>query len=356
VGFLHLNPGATAEIAPAFCKEIETGRPNRLNGASSPMKAIRTISVLGLGTMGHGIVQVFAAAGFQVRGFDEQKAARDASPKLIQRNLQDFVAAGLMRKSEVAPLLKRIEVCDSEADAVRGAQFVTEAVIEDLAMKQQIFRRLEEYVAADTILASNSSCFPISQSAKKMRRPERAIVTHYFNPPHIVPVVEVVPGPRTSPKVMKATLALMKKAGKVAVPINRELPGFIVNRVQVAVMREVWDLLDQGIATPEAIDAAICGSMGFRLAALGPLQVYDFGGLDLQKRVFENLVPEISSSLRVPGRIRRLVDDGHYGAKTGKGIYSYTPASLAARHTQRDQRFLALLKMFYADGSRRTKK
>ena len=180
-----------------------------------------------------------------------------------------------------------------------------------------------------------------------MRRPERAIVTHWFNPPHIVPVVEVVPGPRTSPQVVKATMALMKRAGKLAAQIDRELPGFIVNRVQVAVMREVWDLLDRGVASAEAIDAAICGSMGFRLAAVGPLEVHDFGGLDLQMRVFENLVPEISSHTRVPAKIRRLVEAGHFGAKTGKGIYDYTPVTLAARRTRRDQRFLTLLKTFY---------
>ena len=311
------------------------------------MKPIRNITVLGLGTMGHGIAQAFAAAGFQVRGFDEQKAARKEALKLTKRNLKDFVTAGLMKQSAVEPLLGRIQVCDSEAEAVQGAQFVTEAVLEDLAVKQDLFARLEELVPADTILASNSSTFTISQSGAKMRRPERAIVTHWFNPPHIVPGVEVVPGPRTSPRVTKATLALMKRTGKEAIRIDREMPGFVVNRVQVAVMREVWSLLDQGVASPEAIDAAICGSMGFRLAALGPLQVHDFGGLDLQARVFGNLVGEISSSTRLPGKIRRLVDAGHFGAKTGKGIYDYTPASLAARRTRRDQRILALLKMFY---------
>ena len=314
------------------------------------MKPIRNIAVLGLGAMGHGIVQAFAAAGFQVTGFDEQKAAREALPKLIKRNLKDFVAAGLTRQSSVAPLLARIRVCDSEAEAVRGAHFVTEAVREDLTVKQNLFARLEELVSADTIFASNSSTFTISQSAKKMRRPERAIVTHWFNPPHIVPVVEVVPGPRTSRQVVNATLALMKRAGKEAVRIDKEIPGFIVNRVQVAVMREVWDLLDRGIASPEAIDAAIRGSMGFRLAAIGPLEVHDFGGLDLQLRVFQNLAPEIASGVRAPGKIRRLVDAGHFGAKTGEGIYDYTPASLAARRARRDQRLLALLKMFYSRG------
>ncbi len=312
------------------------------------MKPIRNIAVLGLGTMGHGIVQAFASAGFQVTGYDEREPVRRALHKVIEQNMKDFVAAGLARKSSVGPLLARIRVCDSEAEAVRNAQFVIEAVREDLRIKQKLFARLEGLVADDTILGSNSSTFPISQSAAKMRRPQRAIVTHWFNPAHIVPVVEVVPGKHTSEQVTQATLALMKKIGKEAVRIDREIPGFIVNRVQIAVWREVWDLLDKGVASPEAIDAAIRGSMGFRLAAVGPLEVNDFGGLDLHTTVFKNLVGEICSGTRVPATIRRLVEAGHFGVKTGRGIYEYTPASLAARRSRRDQRILALLKLFYA--------
>jgi len=217
-----------------------------------------------------------------------------------------------------------------------------------LEVKQKLFARLEGLVAEDTILASNSSTFPITQSAVKMKRPDRAIVTHWFNPPHIVPAVEVVPGERTSREVTEMTMALMKKTGKVAVRIDREIPGFVVNRIQIAVFREVWSLLDQGIATPEAIDAAVMGSMGFRLAAVGQLEINDFGGLDLHTRVFKNLVGEIASGTRIPEKIRKLVRAGHFGAKTGKGIYDYTPASLAARRSRRDQRILALLKLFYS--------
>ena len=322
---------------------------------ASMLKSIRTVAVLGLGTMGHGIAQTFAAAGYQVRCFDEQKAARDSLRDRIAANLAEFARAGLVRKASIRPILARITTCASEADAVRDARFVTEAVREDLSTKRELFARIEGLVADDAILASNSSTYPISESASEMKRPERAIITHWFNPPHIVPAVEVVPGKRTSEATTRTAMALMTHIGKVAIRIDKELPGFLVNRIQVAVMREVWDLWSRGVASPEAIDAAVRASMGFRLAAVGPLEVHDFGGLDIQARVFNNLVHDIRSDTELPAKIRDLVAASHFGAKTGKGIYKYTARTIAAKQSRRDRAFLALLKMFYPQGGKANK-
>ncbi|MBX7209546.1 MAG: hypothetical protein K1X78_14615 [Verrucomicrobiaceae bacterium] len=312
------------------------------------MKRIQTAAVCGLGTMGHGIAQTFAAAGISVRCYDAAPAARVSLHERIAKNLADFAAAGLVKKKDIPAILKRITVFDNEADAVRGASFVTECVAEDLGVKQEWFARIEALVPESTILASNSSTYPISMSGTTLRHPERAIVTHWFNPPHIVPVVEVVPGPRTSEAVTRTAMALMKRIGKKPVRINMELPGFLVNRIQVAVMREVWDLVDRGVASHEDIDEAVRGTMGFRLAAIGPLEVHDFGGLDIQAKVFQNLAPEIRSSTELPRTIQQLVEAGHFGAKTGKGFHSYTKKKLAEKLTRRDQAFLALLKLLHS--------
>lgn len=152
---------------------------------------------------------------------------------------------------------------------------------------------------------------------------------------------------------MLATLELLRRSGKLAIRINQELPGFLVNRVQIAVMREVWDLLDRGVASVEDIDAAIQGSMGFRLAALGPLRIHDFGGLDIQTAVFRNLAPEIASGTSVPPTVQCIVDAGHHGFKTGRGFYDYPPAVAEQVRSERDQRYLALLKLFHQRNSRK---
>jgi 3-hydroxybutyryl-CoA dehydrogenase len=140
---------------------------------------------------------------------------------------------------------------------------------------------------------------------------------------------------------------LMKAIGKEPVRLRKELPGFLVNRIQVAVMREVWDLLERGVASADDIDTALRASVGFRLAAVGPLEVHDFGGLDIQTTVFRNLAPEIRSSIDLPVVVRKLVEQGHLGAKTGRGFHEYPPDRLAARQTRRDALFLELVKLLY---------
>jgi 3-hydroxybutyryl-CoA dehydrogenase len=308
---------------------------------------IHSVAVLGLGTMGHGIAQTFAAAGYAVRCYDEQSAARASLHERARSNLLAFVEARLVPPENVEPILSRLTICDSEAETVAGVRFVTEAVNEDLVVKQELFARLETLVAADTILASNSSTFPISQTNARMQRPERALVTHWFNPPHLVPLVEVVPGPDTHEETTRTTMRLMQRIGKQPLWLRKELPGFLVNRVQVAIQREVWDLLERGVASAEEIDAALRGSVGFRMAAVGPLEVHDFGGLDIQTTVYRNLAPQIRSDSEVPALVQKLVEEGYLGAKTGRGFHEYSSERLVERRARRDALFLALVKLLY---------
>jgi 3-hydroxybutyryl-CoA dehydrogenase len=285
--------------------------------------------------------------GYRVRGFDESGDACESVHGRIRGNLEAFVANDLLDEAEVEPILGRIEIADSESQAAEDAQFVVEAIAEDRAAKQEFFARIEDAVADATIIASNSSTFTISESGKNMQRPQRAIVTHWFNPPHVVPTVEVVPGPDTSEEVTKTTVALHKKIGKLAVRINQEIPGFLVNRVQIAMIREVWDLYERGVASAEDIDAAIRGSLGFRLAACGPLAICDFGGLDIWSTVYKGLAPDLRHDAEVPEAIQKLVDAGRAGASSGAGIHDYGPETVDDVTSQRDAAMLKLAKLFH---------
>ena len=311
--------------------------------------SIRTVAILGLGTMGHGIAQQFAMAGHEVRCFDQDEETRQSLLQRVQSNLLRMAKAEVVDPAGVNPALGRLVVCRTEEEAVGDAQFVTEAIVEDLVTKQELLARLESTVSRDTILASNSSSYVISESSAAMQHPDRAILTHWFNPPHIVPVVEVVPGRQTTEQTTKTTYHLLERIGKMAVRIDREIPGFLVNRVQIAMYREVWDLLDRGIASAAEIDRAIRGSMGFRMAALGPLRINDFAGLDVTRRVYENLLPHMRSDAEVPSLIREIVDGGRYGIKSEHGIFEYSAADRERETEERDRLYLALLKLLHGN-------
>lgn len=309
--------------------------------------SITKVSVFGLGTMGVGIAQVFALANRAVRCFDPQASARDSAVNRIRQELEQTRNAGIIDTAAVEAALERLTICETEEDALRDAEFVTEAIIEDLGIKQELFPRMEHSVSPECILASNTSTYPMTEIAVSMRLPERAICTHWFNPGHIVPLVEVIPGQKTSEETTCTTLDLLEDIGKTAVRVRKEVPGFLVNRIQVALLREALNLLDQGVASAEDIDRAVQSSVGFRLATVGPLRVFDFAGHDVNAPVMDGILKEISSSREVPAIVRRFIQDGNLGVKTGKGIYDYSDTTPEKLREDRDQRFLKIKKLLY---------
>ena len=311
------------------------------------MLNIHKITVLGLGTMGHGIAQSFAAKGFQVSGFDELDSVRNTVKERIRANIHSAVTVGFGDKSSIDSILSNFRICESEAEALQDSDFVVEAVKEDLELKQQLFGRIEPLVSRNTIIASNTSSFPITQLSAHLNFPDRTIVTHWFNPPHIVPVVEVVPGEKTSLFTIDRTLDLLKKAGKSPIRLKKEIPGFLINRIQIAMLREILDLLNSGVADASEIDRAVKGSIGLRLAAIGPLEVIDFAGLETTGKVFQSLVGDIKSDQELPAILKEKIDLGHFGVKTGNGIYKYTDELINEKIARRDHCFLELLKLLY---------
>ena len=307
------------------------------------------IAVLGLGTMGHGIAQIFASNGHRVRCYDSATRARETLKDRVRSNLDQKSRLGLSAGLDTEAVLERIEVVSELEPSVQGADFVVEAVREDLPTKKDLFKKLEDLVSGETILASNTSTFPMTEMSRDLRHPDRTLVTHWFNPPHIIPLVEVVPGRETSEGTVGSAMDLLERNGKLAIRLHKEVPGFLVNRIQAAVFREIWDLVEQGVATPEQVDLAVSSSIGLRLAAAGPFEIADFAGLDITGHVFGHLLKEISSSRRLPPAVDHLVKEGRYGVKTGRGIYDYTPERIEERQSRRDRLFLQLVDLLHSD-------
>lgn len=320
------------------------------NAKSAGQASDARVAVLGLGTIGHSVAQVFAQAGCEVRCFSPSANTRNLLHPRVRSNLRQLAAADLVPSTEAYAdsVLQCLSVFTTEEEAVTGADFVWEAAPEVLTMKQELLSRVETSVSEDTIIVSTTSSFPMTLMASDMIVPGRAIVGHPFNPPHLIPIVEVVPGALTTPETTAALTYLLRSAGKQPIHIEKEVPGFVVNRIQLALLREAWAILDSGIASAEDIDAAVKGTLGLRMASMGPLRIADFAGLDTWERIFHSLANDLDNSTSsTPAALQRLISNGHFGAKTGQGFYSYEHGELEMQLQERDRGFAETVKSFH---------
>jgi 3-hydroxybutyryl-CoA dehydrogenase len=311
------------------------------------LKEIKQITVVGAGLMGHGIAQSFAQKTYPVTLYDLNGSILERALSQIRSNLETFVEVGHETKENIEKVLSQIRVSIDLHEAVKRAHLVIEAAPEDLTLKRNLFEELDRCCLEDAILASNTSTLPIYEIGRRVKRKERLVITHWFNPPHIIPTIEVVPGEKTSIEVLEMTLELLRKIGKKPIKILKEIPGFLINRIQTAMSREILSLLEQGVATPEDIDAGVKGSFGLRLAVIGPLQTMDMGGLDLIYGGMKYLYPFIDRSIDVQKTLREKVERGELGLKTGKGFFQYEEKealALSRDSKERDKKLLYLLR------------
>jgi 3-hydroxybutyryl-CoA dehydrogenase len=313
------------------------------------MRYYRQAAVIGAGAMGHGVAQVFAQGGLDVALYDSRPEAAKAAMLRIRGNLDSMVRHELLTSGEADGAYQRIRPATSVRDAAQDADFITECIAEDLLKKQVLFEELEACAPAEAIFACNTSTLLLADIGVRLRRKQRLIITHYFNPAHLVPVVEIVPGSLTDPEIVTATKALLSRLGKQPVVLKKEVAGFVVNRIQAAMAREVLFLLGEGVASAHEIDEAVRGTLGFRLAVSGPIQTMDFGGLDIWLEVVRNLVPSPEGPARAVNLLSDKVNRGELGVKVGRGFYNWEadkiePASID-RASQREEAFLRLLRL-----------
>jgi 3-hydroxyacyl-CoA dehydrogenase len=302
------------------------------------MAEVKRAAIIGTGTMGPGMGAVLARAGIDTALYDvsaealeRAKGAAELAGGVLER--LDAVKAdggGLRFESELGA-------------AVEGADFVVEAVPEKLELKQELFPQLEAGVADDTIIASNTSGIPITKIASVCSRPGRVVGMHWSNPPHLIPMIEVIPGEQTSRETVEAASALVRRIGYHPVE-EREVAGFVENRILYAILRECLDLVDRGIIDPEGLDLNVRWGIGYKLAVIGPMELLDMAGLDIYNAVGSYLNQDLSTSGEVSSTIRGLIDKGRLGMKTGGGIYDYTPEDVDRLRGQRAAKLVAVRK------------
>jgi 3-hydroxybutyryl-CoA dehydrogenase len=308
------------------------------------MAEIKNVAVIGAGTMGHALAQVFASHGCTVGLTDNRKDELPVALGLIRANLETLAEAGRMPAEEIGPTLARIRPSARIEEAAGSADLAIEAVVEDRAVKQAVFAALDRHCPPHAILASNTSYLNIFDFVRT-GRPDRVAITHWFTPPHIIPLVEIVCGPQTSPETAATLERLLTAMGKKPIVIRRFLPGFIANRLQSALTQEALFLLDNGYATAEEIDAAARSSFALRTPFLGLVKRFDYAGLDLTQKILRNRQYAPPQPIDRSPAVDRLVDSGNLGVKTGRGFYDYGGRSPEELARERDRKLLRLVEL-----------
>lgn len=287
---------------------------------------------MGAGTMGANIALSFASHGQAVQ-------LHDVDPAQLKKALQTIrTHAALLREygmvtEPLEQVMGRITCVPRLEEAVDGADLVIEAVLEKIQLKQQVFTQLDRLCAPETVLASNTSTFAPSVMAfglQHAERKQRFLVMHYWNPAHLMPLVELVPHPESLPSMVEEIRALLVRCGKAPVIVRKEIDGFIGNRLAFALQREAMALVEQGVATPEDIDTVAKTGFGRRIPVTGIFGTADLGGLDVYLEICRSLFPQLNADRTVPMQLKRRVGHGHLGVKTGCGWNAYTPEQIAA--------------------------
>jgi 3-hydroxybutyryl-CoA dehydrogenase len=302
------------------------------------------LAIIGSGTMGHSIALSASIAGFNVKiwGIDDSDIQRGKQG--IDEKLNLLTTYEVVDSNEIKNIKERIYFTNSLRECVNNASFVIEGIPENLYLKQKMFQELDELCSPNVILASNTSGLSPTDIAALTSYPERTVVTHFWNPGHLIPLVEVIRGEQTSKETVNQSLELLKHMNKKPIVVQKDILGSIGNRLQYALFREAQYILEQGVASIEDIDKAVCYSIGRRLSVTGPFMTADMGGLDVFDSISTYLFPDLSNHNKSFSKMKNIIDERNYGQKTGKGFYEWSQQQSKKMNTEREQQLIYWLK------------
>lgn len=308
---------------------------------------IRKILVVGAGTMGHGIAQSFVQEGYDVSLFSRSEQTLDRAKALIKSSLDTLAQEGMIDRKQIPAITGRIKMTRSLEEGARDADIAFETIVENRESKIEVFNQLDKLCPSKTLLASNTTSLNVFDFIKTSR-PGNVLIAHWYTPPQIIPLVDVVKGPETSEDSVQVMLALLKKIGKTPLYLRKFISGYLISRWQIANLRDILYLIDNDIVTPEELDMAAKAGWALRMMVLGLIQRMDFGGLDLSVKSLDN--PYVRSQMTPldykPVKVYELVKQGHLGIKTGKGFYDYKGKSEVELCQERDVKLIKILKAY----------
>ena len=304
---------------------------------------ISKVVVVGTGVMGSGIAQVFAQQGFSVTVNDLNEDILQKAKKRIENNLYLFHQEGVLSKGDLKGALQNLTF-SSQLHEISGVDMVVEAIPEQIKLKQALFQKLDKMFSSEVILATNTSGISISLIASVTKRPDRVVGMHWWNPPYIIPVVEIIKGGKTKEEIVEAVRELVVRLKKKPVLVKKDIPGFLGNRMQYALMREAVHLLEEKVASAEDIDTMVKAGFGFKFPVIGPLETIDMAGMDIFYNVSQYLYKELDSSKQPQKLVEEKVRQKKLGMKTEEGFYDYKKIDSNKLNQERVKKYISLLK------------
>ncbi len=308
------------------------------------MRNIQKVGIAGAGVMGSAIAQVFAQAGCDVTVYDVNPESLSKIKNVIQRNQRIFLDTGMLTEQTASDSLERIATTEKLAD-FSAMDLVIECVIEKMDVKQTFFEQLESVVSRDTLLATNTSGLSINGIGARLKDKTRFIGANWWTPAYIIPLVEMVRCDETADETVDSLYETLVRVGKKPVVINREVSGFVGNRMQFALFREALHIVEEGLASPEDVDRVLKYGLGLRYAVLGPFEVADYGGVDTYFHICDSLFADLDTRKDANKIIRSLYQAGDYGIKTGEGFYDYRTADAKQLLRTRDEKLIGILEL-----------